>query len=169
MMGFLIVIAAIVAFYIFIYMHWDYKKKFTCKSVMIYISLGILALVIWIVIVCVRDAAEEERYNMLETRLDRIRDLEGYADYSQMQDILVLYDDYEPEFEYAWERVEMYSNYNQYLIFRNAAENGLGEEYVAMAEKYRETLLTLCLEPDYPENIPYGEDFLKRAGLFDEN
>ncbi|MBQ7780842.1 MAG: hypothetical protein IJ405_02295 [Lachnospiraceae bacterium] len=169
MIGFLIVIAAIAAFYIYIYRHWDYKKKFNFKSVMIYISLGLLVLMIELVISFVMEAAEEERYNMLESRLDRVQYLEAYADYSQMQDILVLYDDYEPEFEYAWERVEMYANYNQYLIFRNAAENGLGEEYVAMAEKYREALLALCLEPDYPENIPYGEDFLKRAGLFEEN
>lgn len=169
MIGFLIVIAAIAAFYIYIYRHWDYKKKFNFKSVMIYISLGLLVLMIELVISFVMEAAEEERYNMLESRLDRVQYLEAYADYSQMQDTMVVYGDYEPEFEYAWERVEMYANYNRYLIFREAAENGLGEEHVAMAEKYREALLALSLEPDYPENIPYGEDFLKRAGLFEEN
>lgn len=168
MIGFLVVIAAIAAFYIYIYRHWDYKKKFNFKSVMIYISLGILVLMIELVISFVMEAAEEEEYNMLETRLDRIRAEEGYADYSRMQDTMVLYGDYETEFEYAWERVEMYANYNRYLIFREAAEKGLGEEYAAMAAKYREALLTLCLDPDYPENIPYGEDFLKRAGLFEE-
>lgn len=168
MIGFLVVIAAMAAFYIYIYRHWDYKKKFTFKSVMIYVSLGILVLMVWILIGFVKEAAEEERYNMLESRLDRVRDLEGYADYSRLQDTMILYGDYEPEFEYAWERVEMYANYNQYLIFARAAEAGLGEGYETMAEKYKEALLSLCLEPDYPKNIPYGEDFLKRAGLWEE-
>lgn len=169
MIGLLLVAVACIAFYIYIYKNWDYKKKFVFKTIMIYLSLGILLLMVWLVVVFVKDAAEEEKADMIETRMERIRYLEGCADYFQMQDALKLYDDYEPEFEYAWERVQMYANCNRYLIFAAAEEAGLGEEYHLMAEKYKEALLSLGLYPDYQQNLPYGEYFLKRAGLLDED
>lgn len=163
-----LIFAATLAFYDYVYKHWNYRKKYTFKTVMIYVSLGMLVLNAGMLISYIRDAAEDEEYYMLQSRLNRVMALEAEADYGSMQDTMQLYYDYEPEFEYAWERLEMYAVYNRYQIFQKAAENELGELYVQKAEAYKEELLSSCLEPDYTVNIRYGEDFLRRAKLWEE-
>lgn len=165
MMGWLVVAAAIVAFYFYIYRNWNYKVKFTFKAVMIYLTSGMLLLSIVAVISMVKDAAEESRMDSFEYRMDSIESAEGEGKFPQLADTLILYDDYEPEFEYAWERVLMYTYYNRYLVFKEAIDAGMGEAYEAEALKYQEALFNICKEPTYDENIPYGQDFLERAGL----
>lgn len=163
-----LILAATLAFYGYVYSHWNYRKKYTFKTVMIYVSLGMLVLNAGMLISYIRDAAEEEKYYMLQSRLNRVMTQEGEADYVSMQDTMMLYYDYEPEFEYAWERLEMYAVYNRYRIFQKAAKEELGELYAQKAEDYKEALLVSCSEPDYTVNIRYGEDFLKRAKLWEE-
>lgn len=168
MMGWLVVAAAIVAFYLYIYRKWDYKAKFTFKAVMIYLTLGMSVLTIIAVISMVGTAAENIRMDTPEYRMDRIESAEGYGDLLQMADTLILYNDYEPEFEYAWERVTMYAYYNRYIVFKEAVESGLGREYEEIAFKYKEALFDICEEPAYDENIPYAQDFMERVGMLSD-
>ncbi len=168
MMGWIVVIAAVFAFYFYLYQNWSYKAKFTFKTVMIYITALLLFLMIIAVISIVKDAVEERQTDTLEYRMDRAEAAAGDGKLLQLADTMVLYDSYEPEFEYAWERVLMYTYYNRYLIFRDADEAGMGEEYKALADKYKNALINICIEPVYAENIPYGQDFLKRAELLSE-
>ena len=168
MMGFIIFIALVFGFYKCIYKKWNCLAKFTFKSVMIYITLGMTVLMIFAVVGMVKEAVESINADTPEYRLARVQTAEGYADLKQLADLMVLYEDYEPEFEYAWERVTMNEVFNRYLIFLSAKEAGLGEEYEEMEEYYRAELLKLCQSPAYAQNIPYAQDFLQRAGLLSD-
>lgn len=168
MMGLIIFVALVFGFYHCFYKKWNYIAKFTFKSVMIYITLGMTVLMMFAVIGMVKEAVEAINADTPEYRLGRIYAAEGYGDLKQVADLLVLYEDYEPEFEYAWERVTMNEVFNRYMVFLSAKEAGLDEEYQAMEECYRAELLKICKSPVYEENIPYAQDFLKRAGLLFE-
>ena len=168
MMGLLIFAALVFGFYHFFYKKWNYIAKFTFKTVMIYITMGITILMIYACIGMVKDAVEARNEDTPEYRLGRIQAAEGDADLKQMADLMVLYEDYEPEFEYAWERVTMSEVFNRYMLFLSAKEAGLGEEYETLEEYYRTELLKLCQSPAYEENKLYAQDFLKRAGLLFE-
>lgn len=50
---------------------WDYKKKFTCKTVLIYLSLVCTVFWAWFTVVTVVDVVETEQYKMLASRLER--------------------------------------------------------------------------------------------------
>ncbi len=167
MVGFLGLAAGIAAFYIFIYRDFNDTKKFVFKSVCIYLSLIVTVFVVLITVWTVRDAVEEKKSDMLPTRLSYAE--RNADDYAWLVSEMKYERDFEPEFEYLWERAEMYESCYRYQIFAAAAENMPSEEkiYAENAEKYREMLLSLCKAPDYEKNIPYGEYFLRQAGLTD--
>lgn len=164
MVGFLGFVAGIAAFFILVYRKWNDTKKFVFKSVCVYLSLIVTVFTVWMAVWSVREAVEKKKSDMLPSRLlyaERNAD-----DYAWLVFEMKYERDYEPEFEYLWERAGMYQSSFYYRIFAAAAEN-MPEEgsYEAYAEKYREMLFSLCTAPDYEENIPYGEYFLKQTGL----
>lgn len=165
MVTFLGFVAGITVLYILVYRKWNYTKKFVFKSVCIYLSLIVTVFAVLITVWTVREAVEKRKSDMLPSRLFYAeRQTDDYADLVTEMEYAR---DYEPEFEHLWERAEMHQSSFYYQIFAAAAENMPDEEgrYKAYTEKYREILLSLCTEPDYEENIPYGEYFLKQAGL----
>ncbi len=157
----------VVGFYFKFYRNWQYKGKFTFKAIMIYIGLMLFVGNVILLINSVGQAAEDKKDDMLESRLERIRDREAQGDLYWLAQSLDLYSDYEWEFEYAWERVCMNESYTRYMIFKEAADAGMGEEYEQMQNKYKKKLTDLCENVKYEENIPYATNFMEQSGLDD--
>lgn len=168
MIGFIIFIVLVAAFYFYIYRKWDYKKKFTFKAVMIYLSFGSALLWGWFAITTIADVVENEQDKMLVSRLEAAESSTWSGDYDQLVDTMDLYMDYEQDFEHMWERVYMYTGCRRYQIFHGASQAGLGKAYDEKAAEWKEKLLQVCEQPVYEENIPYAEAFLKQAGLLEE-
>lgn len=165
MTGLLACVVAAVVFYLFVYRYWDYKKKFTCKSVLIYLSLGVFVLVLISAIVTVGMVYENEQDKTLAKRMDRVQYHISRGDYSDLAGNMAYEADYEPEFEYVWERLEMYETCSRYLVFSVAAQNTGEPGYADMAAEYEKELIALCSHPEYAENADYGEYYLRRAGI----
>lgn len=165
MMVFIIFIALAAAFYFHIYKKWNYKKKFTFKSILIYLSVICTVLYASFTIQTIVDVVESEQYKMLESRMERAVGSALRGEYDLLADHMDLYQDYEAEFEYLWERLYMYNGSRRYIIFRAASEAGLGEAYTERAEEWKEKLLSVCGSPEYEENIPYAKAFLEQAGI----
>lgn len=165
MTGLLACVVAAVAFYLFVYRYWDYKKKFTCKSVLIYLSLGVFVLMLISAVTTVGMVYENEQDKTLAKRMDMVQFHISRGDYSDLAGNMAYEADYEPEFEYVWERLEMYETCGRYLVFSIAAPKTENPEYAGMAEKYEKELIALCSHPGYAENADYGEYYLRRAGI----
>lgn len=61
--------------------------------------------------------------------------------------------DYEPEFDYLWERLQMYACRNRYRMYAAAEEReSSGGEFAGKARVWRQELIKLCTQPEYPEN-----------------
>ena len=165
MIGLIIFIALVAIFYFHVYRKWDYKKKFTCKTVLIYLSL--MCTVLWasFLITTIADVVESEQDKMLVSRLERAQGSAWRGDYGWLADHMDLDGDYEEEFEYLWERLYMYNASRRYIIFQASSKAGLGEEYDEYAAMWEERLLKVCMQPEYEENIPYGQMFLEQAGI----
>lgn len=169
MMGLIFTLAGIAVFYFLVYRKWDYKNKFTFKTISIYLLLGVTVLSLWIVIGTVADVAEDEQYKMLEHRLSEAEDKARRGDYNWMADSMYLNMDYEEEFEYLWERLTMYSACNRYLIFDAASRAELGEAFEKKAQEYETLLRKTASSPLYEKNVSYGMEFLNKAGLLKTN
>lgn len=167
MMGFLLLLMAPAAFYIFIYRHWDCGKKITFLSVVVYLLFGITLLTVSVTAWAVRDVRETEQMKMFAYRLQEAQDDEHWGYYDRMASELEREMNYEAEFEYLWERLIMYTGSNRYRIFAKAAEAGLGDAYEERALFYKELLESMCPDTEYESNILYGEYYLKRAGLME--
>ncbi len=168
MIGLIIFIALVAMFYFHIYRKWDYKKKFTCKTIFIYFSL--VCTVFWasFLIKTIADVVESEQYKMLASRLERAQGCAWRGDYGWLADHMDLDRSYEDEFEYLWERLYMYNSSKRYIIFHAASEAGLGEAYDMHAEKWEERLMKICSQPEYEENISYGKAFLEQVGIWEK-
>lgn len=165
MTGVVFVLAGIAAFYFWVYRNWNYKNKFTFKTICVYLLLGVTVLMLWAAVDTVIEVAEDEQYRMLERRLSSVKDTARDEDYNWLADYLQGDSDYEEEFEYLWERLTMYSSCNRYLVFRAAAQAGLGEAFEEKAQEYEMLLREIGENPSYEENVPYGRAFLEKAGL----
>ena len=82
------------------------------------------------------------------------------GDYATIVDSMEINRAYEPEFEYLWERCLMNAAARHYKIYQKAADKGLGNEFNALAEEYRQMVVDYCDNPVYPENEPYGDYFM---------
>lgn len=168
MIGIIFFIALVTAFYFGIYKKWDYKKKFTCKTIFIYFSLVCAVLWASFLVKTIADVVESEQYKMLASRLERAQGCAWRGDYGWLADHMDLDRSYEDEFEYLWERLYMYDGSKRYTIFHAASKAGLGEEYDNRAAMWKERLEEVCLQPEYEENISYGKAFLEQAGIWEE-
>lgn len=169
MTGLILALAGAGAFYCFIFRDWDYKKKLTFKLVLAYISLSGLVLCLFAVIISIRDVYREEKDRSLSERLSGAAYEISEGDYSGLAMRMALDGDYEPEFDYLWERLEMYECCNRYLVYKEAAgKTDASLEAAEYAAKYEGMLLSLCREPEYTENLPYAEYYLRQAGLWEQ-
>lgn len=165
MTGVIFMLAGVVAFYLLVYRKWDYKNKFTFKTISVYLLLGVTVIMLWASVITVSEVAENEQYKMQERRLATAENTARRRDYNWLIDFLRADKDYEEEFEYLWERVTMYSACNRYLIFEAADRAGLGETYGKKAQEYEELLRETGGNPLHEENVPYGKAFMEKAGL----
>ena len=95
--------------------------------------------------------------------VDKMEDLSYEIEsnnYTSMVNSMEFNRDYEPEFEYLWERCLMNTVSLRYKIYHAAAEKGAGSEFDALAEEYRQMVEDYCENPVYPENEPYGDYFM---------
>ena len=137
----------------------SFMKKLAVKIVLVYVTMGWLALCIYMVVFSAIDLydgkygyAREERLLQIQRKLGR-GNMEG-----AMTDMY--YDkSYEAEFEYAWERCAMYRAYNRYSLFTQASD--ADQVYALEAERYRQQLLQICTDSECPENKPYVELYLR--------
>ncbi len=149
------VIVFAVMFYVKWFSKWDSYKKIAFKSVFVYLSLGVSLITLIIFVQTVSQVYEEQKFNTLAHRLELAQGDAGRGDYSSLLEDLSWHNDYEPDFDYLWERVEMYECMNRYFIYGRTQEDA-------------KQLQTLCRNPDFEENQPYGEHFLKMAGLSEQ-
>ncbi len=111
------------------------------------------------------DAYDDEKWMSLASRVQRVNQAVESGNFYQLNDRLNLYDSYEEDFEYAWERLHMYQIYRFCQIYESAKEIELGEDYSRLAEQYRQELVSVCTEPEYAENQMYGQYLLGKLDL----
>ena len=161
-MGFILILIAIAAFYFMVYRHWGYMHKFVCKSVLVYIGLGITAIMFFAVISFIGTMIEDVQDSQLISRLDFIEHVAEGNDYQWMTVYMENDKDYEEEFERYWERAIMYECSMQYRVYAAANEAGMGEEFAQKADEWEALMKEYCENPTYASNEPYGEYFMSR-------
>ena len=165
MIGFLFVVALIAAFYLYVYKKWDVKKKLTCMAILVYLTASFTLLLVFVTIYTVGDVVENEQADMKQKRLSRAEDLCMGGEYAWLAMELVDGRDYEEDFEPYWERAGLYNGCNRYLVFRAAAEAGLGPVYEEKAEEFGSFFEQLSQNPQYAENAFYADFFAQKAGM----
>lgn len=169
-MGFLfILIIGIVWFYFKIYGKWGYYGKFICKAIILsYVLLHTVLFMIGTVSL-IPKVYEEQKENAVSRRLEKVKQTMNKGNYCDVAAEMYLYDNYEPEFEFVWERLQMYACYEQYLVFKEAAvREPDNQDYANGLERYETILYDVCQKPEYKENIVYGEYYLQEAGFSKE-
>lgn len=158
-----------VAFYRFIYKGWSFKGKLIFKIVLFCLTMFFTVLMVILLIGTVKGAFEAEKDKSLSTRLSVAEYDANIGKYTDMAFWLNNDMDYEPEFDYMWERLQMYASYNRYVVFSAAEEReDLAGEFTGKAEYYKNEFIRLCANPTYPENEEFGEYYLEQKGLLDE-
>lgn len=142
--------------------------KITLISVLTFVLIGSgIYFICSIVGVCV-----EEANNSVESRLAEVNLELNQGDYYFAREELVDGSCYEPEFEYAWERLLMYEAYKKYEIRRLALEaikeaNEDAERMQNMQEEveiYKRELLDLCQNSKEDANKAYVQFFEMKLG-----
>ena len=164
MEGLIIIVMIILAFRRWVYSKQDENIKLAIKAGLVYISGIFLLFMLWATFSTIEDVYDEEQSRTLAHRLDRVDYAFTRGSIDSLRDYMKWDKNYEDEFEYAWERMEMYECSNYYLVYEKAAER-LGGEYTGKAEEYENFLKKMCMDPDYPQNTSYAEYFLQYTGL----
>ena len=142
--------------------------KITFISALTFVLIGSgIYFICSIVGVCV-----EEANNSVESRLADVNLKLNTGDYYFAEKELLDELCYEPEFEFAWERLLMYEEYKRYEIFRTAlevlmAENGDAERIQTVQEELEnceQELLNLCQNSTEEENEAYVQFFEMKLG-----
>lgn len=138
-----------------------YYQKFAVKSILAWLSVGFFGLSLLMAVATIQMSYEEIMDHDLSSRLERVESSLMRGDFDHAQMVLELYDCYEPEFDYAWEQVDMYELYNRYLIFTQAAANEADQEmkgrFEVKAQEMKETLIALCQNSTEEKNALYAE------------
>ena len=157
----IIILLVLIAIGISIYSKFNYWQKFTCKLIMIYCSLFLFVIILLATVFTVKDVAEELYDDTLSARLRHIQSAANREMNGWMGRTLELYKDYEPEFDYLWERSCMYEAANRVKVYKKAAERFPDGRYERQHQEAEKLLHQLCDSPTYPENQPYGDYYLK--------
>lgn len=154
MMAFLIGAGLVcAAFYYFFYRRMGYKGRLIFKSVLLGVTLLGTAASVFVLIWSIRESFGLERDRTLAGRLSAVEYCANAARYTDMAFWLDNDRDYEPEFDYLWERLQMYACRNRYRMYAVAEESeSCGGEFAGKAKAWRQELIKLCMQPEYPEN-----------------
>ena len=138
-----------------------YYQKFAVKSILAWLSVVFFGLNLLVAITSIQISYEEILDHDINYRLERVESNLAKGEFEHAETVLSLYDCYEPEFDYAWEQVDMYELYNRYLIYVKAAENetdaDMKERFEEKALEMKETLIEVCKNSTYDKNILYAE------------
>ena len=154
------------AFYRAVYKRWSFKGKLVFKIVLLCLTIFFTVLMVIMVIWSVKGAFEAEKEKSLANRLSMVERRSADGNYPDMAFWMNLDMDYEPEFDYMWERLQMYASYNRYVVFKAAEEReAVAGEFAGKAEYYKKEFIRLCENPACPENEEFGEYYLEQKGL----
>lgn len=139
----------------------SYYQKMTVKAVVLYVAVCAFGLSVLAMLGTIGGVIYASYEDTVETRMDSYSWYCSKGDFDSLSMMLSFDESYEEEFDYLWEQVDMYDTYNQYQIYRKAAENAVDEEhrvfYETRAEKCKETLQEICRESRFEENALYAE------------
>lgn len=138
-----------------------YYQKFAVKSVLAWLSVGFFGISLLVAVASIQMSYEEIMDHDMSYRLERVESSLMRGDFDHAQTVLELYDCYEPEFDYAWEQVDMYQLYNRYLIYVKAAEEETDADmklrFEEKAKEMKDTLIELCQNSTLEKNKLYAE------------
>ncbi len=139
----------------------SYYQKMTVKAVILYIAVCVFGMSVLTMIGTIGGVIYTSYEDTIEARMDSYSWYCSNGDFDSLAMMLNYNESYEEEFDYLWEQVDMYDTYNQYQIYRKAAECATGEEdrmfYEKQAEKYKAVLQKICRESVFEENVLYAE------------
>lgn len=167
MTALLVIAAGLAAFYFFIYRGFTDSQRLNFKLVAVYVSALLLLASIGMAVFSVKLAYENEQARTVAARMKLVQSYLSEGEFASLAETMQYSESYEADFEYVWERLEMYECCNRYLVYERAAQNTGEAEYVQAAAEYREQLLALCGNTEYPENNDYALYYLQRAGIED--
>jgi len=157
----IIIVVGVLVWAVGQYTKLDFYKKLVTKAVLAYVALGALGLGILALLVTSGGVIVVHYEDTIENRLDSYAWYCANGDFDSLSQAMYYDNSYEEEFDYLWEQVDMYDTYNQYQIFIKAAgaakEPQKQEYYLTMAEECKQTLLAICRESTFEENVLYAE------------
>ena len=154
------------AFYQAVYRGWSFKGKLIFKIVLFCLTIFVTVLMVILLIWTIAGVFEEEKDKSLASRLTMVERDVADGSYTDMAFWMNLDMDYEPEFDYMWERLQMYASYNRYVVFKAAEEReAVAGEFAGKAEYYKNEFIRLCENPTCSENEEFGEYYLEQKGL----
>ena len=121
-MGFIIFLAAIIAFYVYAGKKWKDETKRRFKIVVCGISLLCTVFLLLICISGAKDLYETEKDRSLSARMDSVEYELRRGDYIGAITSMQVNHYYEEVFSYIWERCEMYMTRNYCALYKKAAE-----------------------------------------------
>ena len=98
-------------------------KILSRKMLILCIIIGVLLLNTVLLITTIAEVAEESKEQSLKGRLQLVEKSLSKGDIVNLRYYLTKKACTENEFEYAWERLYFYDNYNLYYLYANASEN----------------------------------------------
>lgn len=145
----------------------SYLKRLTIKIILSNVALVMAGMGVILLVSCVVAVYTATNESSLPYRQMEVEDYLAQGDYYYADMTLRLGDDYEPVFDYAWERVAMYYTYDSYLLFNRALDNEeLSPEwsdiFAQRKQEYEVQLRTICEKSQLEENQLYKEFYLRK-------
>lgn len=145
----------------------SYIKRLTAKIILVYITGFVAVVMVLGLIAAIGGVFTSTNEGSLAYRQTEVAKYMEEGDYYYAEMTMRLGDDFEECFDYAWERVAMYREYNQLALFHAAGGNpDLTQEqkelFAMHAEVCAERLHRICEESTIADNEPYREFYLRR-------
>lgn len=131
-------------------------------------TLAVILGVVFLVVLGLAIASVNSSYSNIKEydtsyRLSRAESHLARGDMGHTKNFLVLYDCYEPEFDYLWEQIDMHDLYSRYLIYVKAAEVETDLEmkgrFAEKALQMKNDLMKLCEGSTFDENKAMAEHY----------
>ena len=129
-------------------------KILSRKMLILCIIIGVLLLNTVLLITTIAEVAEESKEQSLKGRLQLVEKSLSKGDIVNLRYYLTKKACTENEFEYAWERLYFYDNYNLYYLYANASENDAENknEFYQKSIDYKDACLAVCENSIYDQN-----------------
>ena len=118
------------------------------------IIVGVLFLNTVLLITTIADVAEESKEQSLKGRLQLVEKSLSKGDIVNLRYYLTKKACTENDFEYAWEQLYFYDNYNLYYLYANASENDEENknQFYQKSIDYKEACSAVCQNSIYDQN-----------------